>query len=192
MWKLRDIVVLVILSIVCGIIFRVWDVVSPFLTLTWVPGQALINGVWFIAGMLIPYIIRRPGAALLAEFIAALIELALASNWGWGGVLSGILQGLGAEIGFLLFAYKRYNLASMLAAGALSGLGFFPQWYLAYGGDHYSASIVLLYGILNLISGAILGGLLAKWIGDALNRTGVVRNFEIGRQTRAAGKVAGQ
>jgi len=175
---------MVILSIVCGVVFRVWDVVSPFLTVSWVPGQALINGIWLLAGLLIPYIIRRPGAALIAEVIAALIELVLAGNWGFGGVLSGLLQGLGAEIGFMVFIWRKYNPLVMLLAGALSALGFFPQWYLAYGGNKFPLNIQLLYGVLNLVSGAVLGGLLAKWIGDALNRAGTLRNFAIGTQTK--------
>jgi len=185
MWKLRDVIVAVILALVCGLVFRVWDFVYSILGVSWVPGQGLLNGVWFLAGMLIPYVIRRPGAAIIAELIAAMVELILAGNWGWGGVLSGLLQGLGAEIGFMVFAWRRYDTWSMALAGALAAVGFFPQWLLAYSGISYPASQILGYGIFNIISGAVLGGLLAKWIGDALNRTGVLRNFEIGRQTRA-------
>lgn len=185
MWKLRDVVVAVILALVCGLIFRLWDGVYTILNIGWVPGQALINGVWFLAGMLIPYVVRRPGAAIIAELIASMLELVLAGNWGWGSVLSGLLQGFGAEIGFMVFAWKRYDAWAMMLAGVLSALGFFPQWLIGYQGLSYPAGQIFGYGIFNLISGAVLGGLLAKWIGDALYRTGVLRNFEIGKQRRA-------
>jgi len=188
MWKLRDVVVMVILSVVCGGIYRIWDVVTALFTIAWVPGQGLINGLWWIAAGLIPYIIRRPGAALIAEIVAAIIELALGSNWGIQGVLSGIYQGAGAEIAFMLFAWRKYNTPVMLLSGALAGLGFSLQWLFYYKGDAYSLLTIVLYILLTLISGAVFGGLLPKWIGDALNRAGIVRNFELGKQTRAMGQ----
>ncbi len=184
MWKLRDVVVLVILSVVCGVVFRIWDVVSPFITMTWVPGQGLINGIWWLAAGLIPYVIRRPGAAFFAEMVAAMIELALLGNWGISGLYSGLLQGFGAEIGFALFAWRKYDASVLMLAGALAGVGFSVQWYYQYGGHAYTVTTIILYLVLTMISGAILGGLLPKWIGDALNRAGILRNFEIGRQYR--------
>jgi energy-coupling factor transport system permease protein len=184
MWKLRDVVVMVILSVVCGVIFRIWDVVTPFITIAWVPGQGIINGIWWIAAALIPYIIRRPGAAIIAEVVAAIIEFALAGQYGIGGIYSGLFQGVGAEIAFMLFAWRKYNAPIMMLSGVLAGIGYTIQWYYMYGGNQYAASVILLYTLFTVISGAILGGLLPKWIGDALNRTGVVRNFEIGRASR--------
>lgn len=185
MWKLRDAVVTVILAIVCGGIYRIWDVLSQFITIIWVPGQGLINGLWWIAAGLIPYIVRRPGAAFFAEIIASIIELLLGGNWGFGGVVSGILQGAGAEIAFLIFSYRRFTVETMALSGALAGLGCSLQWYFQYGGHTNSHMTILLYTVFTLASGAVLGGVLPKWIGDALNRTGVLRNFEISRQTRS-------
>ncbi len=185
MWKLRDIVVMVILSVVCGVIFRFWDVIAPFITMTWVPGQGLINGLWWIAAGLIPYIIRRPGAAFIAEVVAAIIEFALAGPYGVGGIYSGLIQGAFAEVAFMLFAWRRYNTPVLMLSGILAGIGFTIQWYFMYGGNKYSVLVVLLYALFTAISGAVFGGLLPKWMGDALSRTGVVRNFEIGRSARS-------
>lgn len=184
MWKLRDVVIMVILSIVCGLIFRIWDAVTPFITMTWVPGQGIINGLWWIAAGLIPYIIRRPGAALIAEVVAAVVEFALGGPYGAAGILSGIIQGIGAEIAFALFAWRKYNAWILMLSGILAGFGFSLQWYFQYDGYKYTPTVILLYVVMTAISGAILGGLLPKWMADALNRIGILRNFEIGRQTR--------
>lgn len=186
MWKLRDVVITVILSIVCGVIFRFWDVIAPFITMAWVPGQGLISGLWWIAATLIPYIIRRPGAAFVAEVVAAIIEFALASPYGVSGIYAGIIQGIGAEIAFMLFAWKKYNAPVLMLSGVLAGIGCIIQWYFVNGASKYSMAIILLYALCTVTSGAILGGLLPKWIGDALNRIGVVRNFEIGHANRRA------
>ncbi|GMA63449.1 ECF transporter S component [Alicyclobacillus fastidiosus] len=183
MWKLREIVAMVILSVVCGGIYRIWDVVSPLISIAWVPGQGVINGLWWLAAGLIPYIVRRPGAALISELVAAIIELGLGGNWGLGGLLSGLIQGIGAEIAFMIFGWRKYHWSVLMLSGALAGIAFSVQWYFQYGGHTYTASIVVLYTIITMISGAVLGGLLPKWIGDALKRTGVLRNFEIAKRS---------
>lgn len=181
MWKLRDVITMVVLSIVSGGIYRIWDVLTGIVPIVWVPGNGLVNGLWWIAAGLVPYIVRRPGAALIAELVASSIELILGSNWGLAGMLSGLLQGVGAEIAFMMFAWRRYSSAIMMLSGALAGVGATLQWLFQYNGDHYSGSIIVLYSLFTLISGAVLGGLLPKWIGDALYRTGSLRNFEIAK-----------
>ncbi|WAH36152.1 ECF transporter S component [Alicyclobacillus dauci] len=182
MWKLREVVTMVILSVVCGGIYRIWDVISPLITIAWVPGQGAINGLWWLAAGLVPYIFRRPGAALIAEIVAAIVELMLGGNWGLGGLLSGVLQGIGAEIAFMLFGWRKYHWSIMMLSGALAGVGFSIQWYFQYNGHTYTSSIIALYTIITMISGAVFGGLLPKWIGDALKRTGVLRNFAIAKR----------
>lgn len=186
MWKLRDIVLMVILAIICGLIYEVWGLLYNVLNFTSAAGQGVMNGLWFLAGVLIPVIIRRPGAALLGEIIASIIEMAVGSSWGLASVLSGVLQGLGAEIGFAIFAYKRYNMGVAILAGMLSFVGFVPQWFLQYQGGGFGAVNQTVYIVVSLISGAVFAGWLGKIMANALHRTGVLRNFEIGRQSRAA------
>ncbi|MCY0896260.1 MAG: ECF transporter S component [Alicyclobacillaceae bacterium] len=186
-WKLRDIVLLVILSIVSGVIFRIFDTLYNVLqvgNIVWPPGQNLLNGIWFIAVVLAPYIIRRPGAAFLAEVLAAVVEWALGGPYGLSGILSGLLQGLGGELAFALFAYKRYNFGVLSLAGALAGIGYSIQYYFQYGGDKLSETYFLLAVLITCASGVILGAWLPKWMDDALARTGLLRNYEIGRQAK--------
>ena len=72
------------------------------------PGfEGPLNAFWLFAGPLAAIIVRKPGAALFAETLAAAIELTMGNQWGVGGsLIVGIMQGLGAEIGFAIFAYK--------------------------------------------------------------------------------------
>ena len=77
-WRTQDFVLLAILAIVFGAIYWQWIQV-------WIWAQALgaqfgrelFFGVWFVAGLLGGYIVRRPGAAFLAESLAALAEVLL-------------------------------------------------------------------------------------------------------------------
>ena len=186
MWKLRDIVVAAILSVVSGAVYMGWDFLTQVMTATWSPAAAgLVNGLWWVAAGLVPYIVRRPGAAFLAETVSALCELAFGSPYGPAVIISGLVQGAGAEAGFALGGWRRYNLGWMLLAGALGGVGNSVQYYFQYGGNKLAFGMMLGYVLTTMASGAVLGGWLPKVIGDALYRTGSLRNFEIARQRRA-------
>jgi energy-coupling factor transport system substrate-specific component len=65
-------------------------------------------------GMLI---IRKPGAALFCETVAATGELLMGSQYGASVLFSGFVQGLGAEIIFAIFVYRKFNLPISLLAG---------------------------------------------------------------------------
>ena len=102
-WRVVDIVVAAIIAVASGVIFWGWDIVSsaPLALFEGVtPGfEGLLNGFWLFAGPLAAIIVRKPGAALFAETLAAFLELTLGNQWGVGGsLIVGIIQGLGAEI----------------------------------------------------------------------------------------------
>ena len=59
-----------------------------------------IFGIWFIVSIICMYIIRKPGAAVISETIAAAIEVLIGNAVGPRLILSGLIQGLGAEAAF--------------------------------------------------------------------------------------------
>lgn len=185
-WKLRDVIVMVVLAIVSGGLYRIWDLLYTFIPAAYVPAQASVNGLWMIASILVMYIVRRPGAALLAELIAASVELLLGGQWGLSNLPAGLIQGLGAEIGFLVFGYRRFPLPACWLAGALASFAAVVQWYLQYGGDKMTPGNVIAYLVISVISGAILGGWLPKAIADALKRAGVLNNFAIAENLKVS------
>jgi hypothetical protein len=105
-WRAIDITVASVIAVASGIVFRLVDliVIVPYAALEGVlPGLAgLLSGFWYFAGVLTMLIVRKPGAALYAETVAACLELVLGNQWGAGGSLvAGIAQGLLTEIAFL-------------------------------------------------------------------------------------------
>ncbi|MDQ0190028.1 ECF transporter S component [Alicyclobacillus cycloheptanicus] len=193
-WKLRDIVLMAILAVVGGGIFYGWDLVTaPLFGPAMGPAVgAMVNGIWWFSGSLVAYIIRRPGAALVTNFISAFFEFAFGSPYGAGAMISGLIQGAGAEAGFAVTGWRRYGLGSMLLSGAIGGVGNVIQWLTQYQGYTYTLGNIIGYIVVTLVSGMVLAGLLPKLIGDALRRTGALRNFEIGRQHRSGRKAAAQ
>ena len=63
-----------------------------------------------VLGMLI---IRKPGAALFCETVAATGELIMGSQYGASVLFSGFVQGLGAEIMFALVLYKKFSVPAL-------------------------------------------------------------------------------
>ena len=185
--KLRDIVVAAVLATACGAIYLGWDLLYKFLPSSINPVAAAgFNGLWWIAGGIVPYIIRRPGAALLAESIGGFVEFALGSPYGIQAFTIGIAQGIFIELGFMMGGYRRYTLPWMLWATALGGVGNYIYSYFYYGVKDYTVSVQIGYLVVTMVSGAILAGLLSKWVGDAVKRTGALRNFEITKETSKA------
>ena len=181
-WRTRDFIVAAALAVPLGL---VWSFAYGFVWLTARGIQPLLgdvfDGFYIVGGVLVGYVIRRPGAALLGEMLAALIELPFT---GFGAVvlLLGLVQGLGVEAVFLATRYRRFDLPIMLLAGAMGALlAVIGYSYPFEGWLGLAVGVQLLRLVLKLLGGAILAGLVGKLIGDALAQTGVLNNFPIAR-----------
>ena len=187
-WTTWESILAAVLAGVIGILFWAWgltvwkvlDVVKNA-----IPGYGrairdLFYGFWFLAAILIPYIVRRPGAAVAAEVVAAIISSLLGSEWGLTVIISGLVQGGLAEVIFALRGYRDYSLPVLAIAGAAAGLGSWVVDY-AFWYSTLEVHILLLMLVARLISAALLSGLLGKVLGDALAATGVLDNTALGR-----------
>jgi energy-coupling factor transport system substrate-specific component len=192
-WRVVDIVVAALIAIAGGVIFWAWSqgagIVSAPMNAVYPPLTGLIAGGWMIPAVLGMLIVRKPGAALFCETVAATGELIMGSQYGATVLISGILQGLGAELVFFLlvygrfkfrpFLFQKYNLIAALLAGAGAGLfcaindAFLPWgWNIAY-----EAGDKLAYIVFCTVSGAIIAGALS-WIATrGLAKTGVLSSF---------------
>jgi energy-coupling factor transport system substrate-specific component len=183
-WKTLEVILTANLALVFGLLFLgwgfIWDLAKPLNTL--LPGiRDLVYGFWFIAAIVAPYIIRKPGAALAAETMAALAEFLAGGEWGLTLLISGLVQGGMAEIVFAATGYKKYNLPVLAIAGAAAGVGSLVVDYFFWYYD-LTAGVLAIMLVARLISGAVLAGWLGKTIGDGLARAGALGSFAIARQ----------
>ncbi|WP_155982669.1 ECF transporter S component [Paucisalibacillus sp. EB02] len=186
-WKLRDVVLMAVLGTVfaavyLGVFYLGLGLQTALTPFGFAPfGFEIIYGVWFMAATIAAYIIRKPGAALITEVLAAVIELMMGNAGGVTLLLAGFIQGLGVELGFALFRYKRFNLFSMTVAGICAAVFIFiyELFYLQY----YLLSPVLLTGqlMIRFLSAFIFAGLISKLTCDGLTKTGVLKSYSIGR-----------
>ena len=179
-WTTRDVVVSAALAVPLGLIWvYVWGLV-------WTTGRAispelgfLLDGFYIAGGVLVGYVVRKPGAALLGEMIAALVELPL-TPFGAVVLWLGLVQGLGVEAVFAATRYRNWSLPIVMLAGLFDALfGWFGYDYWIYGYFQLAVGVQILRFVLKLIGGAVFGGLLGKLIADGLAATGVLNNFAI-------------
>ncbi|MEJ3403739.1 ECF transporter S component [Rathayibacter sp. YIM 133350] len=187
-WRVIDIVVASVLGVAAGLVFVLWNIVSnpisaPLTVL--LPGlQALVGGGWLFAGVLVALVIRKPGAALFGELVAAAVSALVGNQWGPLTLESGLVQGLGAELVFAVFLYRRWNLPVALLAGAVSGLALaINDLILWYPGSGSAFSII--YIVAAIVSGIVIAGLLSWLVVRGLARTGALSRFSSGREARA-------
>lgn len=181
-WRTQDLVLLAVIAVVFGAIYWAW--LQPYLWIAPIaaqPGQEMLFGLWFVAGLLGGYIIRRPGAAFLAETLAAFAEVLLGAPAGPILLVTGMMQALGAELVFAANGYRRWGWGTMALAGAVAAIVALPwNWFRLGYFTLDTGFLVLLLGV-RVVSGALAGGA-AKVVGDLVAATGALNYFAIGRE----------
>jgi hypothetical protein len=98
-WRTIDIVIAAVIAVAFGVIFWAWNIVwsaTEGAFAFFPPAQTLLYGVWLMPAVLGGLIIRKPGAALFTEAVAATISALLGAAWGATVIPQGLVQGLGA------------------------------------------------------------------------------------------------
>jgi len=184
-WRVVDIVVASAIAIVCGVIFWGWNIgyeVPGGALEAVVPGlSGLLAGPWLLAAVLGGIVIRKPGAALYVEVVAATFSMLIGAKWGVDTLLSGILQGLGAELVFAIFLYRRFGILVSMLAGAAAAALEIPHQLIVWYADA-TIEWKLLYSAGMLVSGAIVAGVGGWAIARGLAATGALRRFAAGRE----------
>lgn len=186
-WRVVDIVVAAVIAVAFGVVFAGWNAAyaatGPLFT--WFPpAQAVFYGMWLVPGVLGALVVRRPGAAVFTELLAAVVSMFVFGGWGLIIALYGLLQGLLPEAVFAATRYRRWSLPVVLAAGAAAGLVPAVLDNLISNAK-WALSWQLAYGVLVVASSVAMAGLGAYALIRALARTGVLANFPAGRVNRS-------
>ena len=182
-WRTVDIVVAAAIAIAFGVVFWAWNQVWAAATPAFVaipPAQNILYGVWLAPAVLAGLIIRKPGAALFTELVAASVSAILGSQWGLDAVVSGALQGLGAEIVFLVVGYRRWTIAvALIAAVGTAIAAWIHDTPLYYADIGLGPQLVIL---AFMVASAIVIAGIGSWVLlRSLVQTGVLAQFPAGR-----------
>jgi energy-coupling factor transport system substrate-specific component len=182
-WRTVDIVVAAAIAIAFGVVFWAWNQIWAAATPAFIaipPAQNILYGVWLVPAVLAGLIIRKPGAALFTELVAASVSAILGSQWGLDAVVSGALQGLGAEIVFLVVGYRRWTIAIALIAAVGTAIAAWvhdtPLYYADIG---LGPQLVIL--AFMVVSAIVIAGIGSWLLMRSLVQTGVLAQFPAGR-----------
>ncbi|MGA6128408.1 MULTISPECIES: ECF transporter S component [unclassified Microbacterium] len=187
-WRVVDIVVAAVLGVAVGLLFWFWngvgygwfevmDAATPGLG-----GFAV--GIWLIGGVIGGLVIRKPGAALLVEVVAAAVSATIGNIWGPSTLLSGLVQGLGAELIFAVFLYRRFGIGVAALAGVGAGVAawIFELFFGSTPNILKTLEFNLIYLGTIIVSGVVLAGVVGWLLVRALAKTGALSRFASGRE----------
>jgi energy-coupling factor transport system substrate-specific component len=181
-WRLVDVVVAAVLAVAFGAVFQLWNLLWSAMGPAFAafpPLQGFMYGVWMLPAVLVPMIIRRRGAALFGELMAAIVSALFGAQWGLLTIVYGLVQGGAAELVFALGLYRAWGLPIALLAGAAAGAaGALLDLVLYYA--KWAPGWQLLYAALVIPSAAVIAGLGSWLLARALARTGVLAAFPSG------------
>jgi energy-coupling factor transport system substrate-specific component len=183
-WRTVDIVVTAVLGVAFGVVFWAWNLLwaaTGAAFAAFPPAQAFMYGVWLLPAVLAPLVVRKPGAGLFAELVAAILSALLGSSWGSIILLYGLLQGVAGELGYAVFGWRRFGwpqaLLSSLLAGAMAAVldlvFYYPTW---------SGGWKVTYLVVVAASTVVVAGIGGTALVRALARTGALSSFASGRR----------
>ena len=176
-WRTRDVVVTAVIGVAFGVVFWAWgNVAWPALAFLG-PLQNLLYGPWLIPAVLAPLVVRRPGAGVFAEIVAASVSAMLGSQWGVIVLLYGVVQGLAGEIPFLATRYRVFSWPVVVAAGILAAAA---AWLLDWAFYFAAVDVAtqLLVGVLMALSGLVVVAGGSLFLARALRDAGVLGGFD--------------
>lgn len=183
-WRTVDIVVTAVLGVAFGIVFWGWNLVFGVLAEPlgfFPPLAAMLNGVYLMPGVVAGLLVRRPGAAIFASTLAAAVSILLGSPYGGIIVVYGLVQGAGAELGFLLTRYRSFGWGTALLAAATAGLSTSILDNTLYYAELSFLGYQVPYTVFTIVSSVLLAGVVGVLLVRALARTGALSSFAAGR-----------
>ena len=179
-WRTRDILVAAVIGVAFGVVFAawntLWNVLAPVSGATPLP-NFLLYGMWLAPAVLAPLIIRKPGAAVFAEVVAAVVSMFMPGNvWSVDVLLSGILQGVAAEAVFALARYRNWSLPVLSAAAVASAAAAWLHDWAIYYADT-SVAVQLLRGAAMAVSAVVIVAIGSVALVRTLRSTGVLQGF---------------
>lgn len=178
-WRTRDIVVAAVLGVTFGVVFWAWGLAwSLFepLNAVFPVARDLLYAVWLVPAVLAPLVVRKPGAALFAEMVAAGVSALLGSAWGVDTLLSGFVQGAAAELVFAFTLYRFWSFPVVaVAAVASAAAAWVHDWVLYY--PEIALDLQVARGIAMAISAVVIVAAGSIALVRSLRRAGVLEGF---------------
>ena len=191
-WTAADTAVGAALGVACGLVFWGFNFAYAWLSPLIggiLPGLAsVLHPLWYFSGTLAVIILRKPGAAIYVNLVGSAAEMLLGNQFSVGFVFaSAALQGLFAEIPFMVTRYRVYNLPISVVSGALVALEYGVYLMLfRYQGVAFLSARGIVHMVSELVGGVLIAGVMSWYLYRAIAATGALDRFASGRARFAA------
>ncbi|AQP52766.1 cobalt ABC transporter permease [Vagococcus penaei] len=151
-WTLQQVVLLALLGFLFGGVFMGAGFLYAILEGILLPlglgpfANEILFGLWTMAAPMAGMLIPKKGSAVIGELLAALAEMLYGSYFGPGVLISGFIQGIGAETGFALTRYRRYDQVTLLYSAI--GTTIFSFIYEFFKNGYGNYSLLMIFGLL--------------------------------------------
>lgn len=175
-WTLQDVVLLAFLAFLFGGVFMGTGFLYAILSTSLTPlglapfANEILFGMWTmaapVAGMLIP----KKGSSTFGEVLSALAEMLYGSYFGPGVLVSGFIQGLGTELGFIVTKYKRFDTVALIYGAIGTSVLSFGYEFFKFGYGTFGIGMILSLFAVRLLSVLLFGVVMVSLIMKSYNR----------------------
>ncbi len=185
-WALKDVIMVGITAIIFGVIYLGAVHLGVYLGVLLTPvglavlANEFIFGVWFMAAAFAGYVIQRPGAALITEMIAALLEVFMGNFYGPIVFVSGFVQGIGTEVGFMSNGYRRAGWPQLIIGAVGATITSFIWGIVRSSFSGLQWQLLLSIFVIRLLSALLFSAVIVKVVCDRLAKMGVLNSYPLG------------
>lgn len=179
-WSTRDLLVTIVIGLAFGVLLiPVTWAYAGLLSAGGIFTRSILGGLYFLPAAFAAYVMRKPGATLLASILSALPSML--GPYSLIVLMIGGLIGLVGEVfTWLLTRYRNFSISRMLWLGMASGISV----YLLILGSMlrtttFEPSILLIAAV---VSAAVFAAcsLVARYLANSVAKTGVLSNTALG------------
>ncbi len=117
---IRDIILIALIAVMFGGIYILSNQLYNALVFLGPLANDICMGLWCMAGPLAGFVVKLPGTSFLGELLSAAAEGLFGGQWGISTLISGIVQGIGSELGFAAFIYRKYNIFTLIVSATIN------------------------------------------------------------------------
>ncbi|MCD7101358.1 ECF transporter S component [Pseudoclavibacter sp. 13-3] len=171
-WSTRELLVAAVIGAFGAVITAATKVAAVALYAVSPMIAAPMTGTALFVGVLAASLIRRPGAALVAGFVAAVVVTPF-GGFNPRNMVAALVVAFAVELAMLLGRYRRFGLLSCMVAALINAVFLFSihwfVWHLA------RTPLWVQVGTgLSLLIGQLLWAEIGVWLAGALRRAGLV------------------
>ena len=127
------------------------------------------------------YVMRKPGAGLIAELLAAVLECLFGNFFGPIIILSGLVQGFGFELIVALKGYKKFDRLTMIQGAVLCSVITLGYNLVISGYNQIAFPVLGLMLAVRIVSAIVFDGVITPLLADGLVKAGVLKGYAVAR-----------